>query len=235
VTDQAATDDAPALCRRCGVLVAFVQESGTRAAALQARVDVEPYAGDPSRAPPDRTIWVRHPARGWTCLDTPQRGPLPLHLEHKCKPRPAPPAASPPPPDQGATGRPSMSIWDDPELRQSGNYVEFVNVGDSITGRIDAIRKQTFTDANGTKTVPQLLLTTDDGEEKTVTCGQIRLKTALTDERPEVGDRIRIVLTEIEKRGGGKTLKHFEVAVARGGGAPAAPAAPAAATADPPF
>ena len=120
-----------------------------------------------------------------------------------------------------------MSIWDDPELRVGGDFFKFNDVGDSIAGTISVIRAQRWDDG---KVDPQVILTTDDGEEKTVTAGQIRLKTALAEQRPEAGDHITMTLTDIEKRAGGKTLKHFDVVVGRGG-KPAASPAPAAAPA----
>ena len=122
-----------------------------------------------------------------------------------------------------------MSIWDDPDLRVGGEFFKFDNVGDSIAGTVNAVRAHRFDDGS---VAPQVMLTTDDGEEKTVTAGQVRLKAALAEKRPEAGDRISITFTENEKRAGGKTLKHFNVDVTRGGGA--APAeAPAQAAAAP--
>lgn len=102
-----------------------------------------------------------------------------------------------------------MSIWDDPDLRMSSDYVSFESVGDSVAGTIINIRAHRFDDG---KVVPQLLLDVD-GEEKTVTAGQVRLKAALAQKRPEPGDLITITLSEIEKRAGGKTLKHFDVQI----------------------
>jgi len=75
------------------------------------------------------------------------------------------------------------------------------------------------------KVSPKLILRMDDGTEKTVTAGQVRLKAILAETRPQVGQTIRITMTEIEKRSGGKTLKHFSVEV---GALPAAGTAPAA-------
>src|SRR5690349_14505679 len=98
-----------------------------------------------------------------------------------------------------------MSIWDDPELRAGGDFVKFENPGDSIAGVINAVRAHRFDDG---KVAPQILLTTDDGEEKTITAGQVRLKIALAEQRPEAGDHLTITLTNVEKRAGGKTLKH---------------------------
>lgn len=121
------------------------------------------------------------------------------------------------------------SIWDDPDLRVGGEFFKFDNVGDSIAGTVNAVRAHRFDDGS---VAPQVMLTTDDGEEKTVTAGQVRLKAALAEQRPEAGDHISITFTESEKRAGGKTLKHFDVNVTRGGGA--APAeAPAQAAAAP--
>jgi len=115
-----------------------------------------------------------------------------------------------------------MSIWDDPELRTSSDYVSFENVGDKVAGTIINIKAHRFDDG---KVVPQLLLDVN-GEEKTVTAGQVRLKAALAEKRPEPGDAITIELTDIEKRAGGKTLKHFDVQIGAQAMAttPAAPA-----------
>lgn len=113
-------------------------------------------------------------------------------------------------------------FWSDPEMFQSGDFIKFEQVGDTITGTITAVRKHMFDDG---KVVPQIELDTADGP-KTVTAGQVRLKAALAEKRPGVGDLLTITLSEIEKRAGGKTLKHFTVVV----GPVAAPApAPAAA------
>jgi hypothetical protein len=113
-----------------------------------------------------------------------------------------------------------MSIWDDPDLRTSSDYVSFEKIGDRVAGTIINIRAHKFDDG---KVVPQLLLDVD-GEEKTVTAGQVRLKAELAEKRPNPGDAIVIELTDIEKRAGGKTLKHFKVDI----GAQAMTSAPAA-------
>lgn len=103
----------------------------------------------------------------------------------------------------------SDSIWDDPEVKAGGDFVTFAEVGDSVAGEILAITKHTWPDG---KVSPQLYLSTDDGE-RTLTAGQVQLKAKLAEVRPAVGDRIRIELTDIERRSGGKTLKHFSVQV----------------------
>lgn len=121
-----------------------------------------------------------------------------------------------------------MSIWDDPELKVNDDYVSFDAIGDSVAGTVINIRAHRFDDG---KVVPQILMDVD-GEEKTVTAGQVRLKALLAEKRPEPGDALSITLTDIEKRAGGKTLKHFEVKVgaeALAGKAAPKAAAPAAA------
>jgi hypothetical protein len=102
----------------------------------------------------------------------------------------------------------SQDLWD--EFASSGNYVKFENVGDSVAGTITSIRRHTFDDG---KVVPQIEITTDEGEEVTLTAGQIKLKQELTELRPVVGDHLYVVYSKVEKRAGGKTLKHFVVDV----------------------
>lgn len=114
----------------------------------------------------------------------------------------------------------SESIWDDADLKSNDDYIKFDNVGDTVTGKILSIRKHVFDDG---KAVPQLLLDVN-GEEKTLTAGQVRLKAELSEKRPGVGDVLTVTLSNIEKRSGGKTLKHFDVSL---GGAPAASVAEA--------
>lgn len=106
-----------------------------------------------------------------------------------------------------------MSLWDDPELRSGGEFVKFEQPGDTVAGTITAIKKHRFDDGN---VVPQIYLTTDDGEERTLTAGQVRLKAALAEQRPDVGDHLTVTYERQEKRAGGKTLKHFAVSVRRG-------------------
>ncbi|WP_242908696.1 hypothetical protein [Actinomadura terrae] len=116
-----------------------------------------------------------------------------------------------------------MSIWDTPELKVGGDFVKFDKPGDAISGTIQVVRAHRFDDGG---VAPQILMVTDQGEEKTVTAGQVRLKVALAEQRPEAGDHIQITLTQIEQRAGGKSLKHFHVVVIRGNGAPAASVQP---------
>lgn len=123
-----------------------------------------------------------------------------------------------------------MSVWDDPEIRSGGDFVKLENIGDTISGTVQAVRVHRFDDG---KVAPQVLLVTDDGEERTLTAGQVRLKAALAEERPETGDHVTVTLTDIEKRAGGKTLKHFDVTVTRGQASTTPAPAPAVAAAKP--
>jgi hypothetical protein len=108
-----------------------------------------------------------------------------------------------------------MSVWDDPELRAGGEFVKLENKGDKISGLITAIRSHRFDDGS---VVPQVLFVDDEtGEERTWTAGQIQAKRKLAEQRPEAGDWFSAELTDVEKRSGGKTLKHIDVQVKRGG------------------
>jgi hypothetical protein len=124
-------------------------------------------------------------------------------------------------------------IWDDKEVFTSGDYVKFDQPGDTITGTITAIGKQVFERGD---VALRIELDTAEGP-KTLTAGQYRLKAALKEQRPSVGNVLTVTFTSLEKLSGGKTLKHFDVVVGGNGHAPAAPApaaAPAAAPATAP-
>lgn len=106
-----------------------------------------------------------------------------------------------------------MSVWDDPEMRIASDYAKFEAIGDSVSGTVTGVYAHRFDDG---KVVPKIMLDTADGEIA-LTAGQVRLKAALSEKRPEVGDALTVTLTEIEKRAGGKTLKHFDVDVVKSG------------------
>jgi hypothetical protein len=121
-----------------------------------------------------------------------------------------------------------MSIWDDPKLQpEEAAYFKFEKVGDTAAGVIKEITSHTFDDG---KTAAQIVIVGGDGSEFTVTAGQLKLKAALAELRPEVGDHISIKLSQVERRQGGKTLKHFEVNATRNG----APLTPPGAAGFPP-
>lgn len=115
-----------------------------------------------------------------------------------------------------------MSVWDEPEMRIASDYVSFNDIGDTVSGTVTGVFPHRFDDG---KVVPKIMLETAEGEVA-LTAGQVRLKAALSEQRPEVGDDLTVTLTEIEKRAGGKTLKHFDVVVVKGTAPkPKAPAA----------
>jgi len=130
----------------------------------------------------------------------------------------------------------SNSIWDDEDVQPTGgDFVKFENVGDSVVGTITAIRKQRFTDdnaADGYSYAPQLDLQLADGREATLTAGQWHLKKQLIDQRPDVGDRIKVVHTGKQGRS-----KLFTLEIQRGEAVATKPvkAAPNVGADKPPF
>jgi len=115
-----------------------------------------------------------------------------------------------------------MSVWDDPEMRVSSDYAAFSDIGDTVSGTVTGVYAHRFDDG---KVVPKIMLDTTEGEVA-LTAGQVRLKAELSEKRPEVGDHLTVTLTEVEKRAGGKTLKHFDVVVVKSGTPAATVAAP---------
>jgi hypothetical protein len=104
--------------------------------------------------------------------------------------------------------------WDN--YTQTGDWARFDNEGDGIVGVIKTIREGA--DFNGNP-CPELVLETDPetGDEITVTAGQVMLKAALAEQRPEEGDKIRIVYTGVgEARPGKAPAKLFTVEVKKG-------------------
>lgn len=116
-----------------------------------------------------------------------------------------------------------MSVWDDPELKMNDDFVKLENVGDEIRGTIVNLRPHRFED--GSVAVQIIFTDARDGQERTWSAGQVQAKKRLAEIRPEVGWEFRARLDSIEKRAGGKTLKHIDVQARPGNGAP--PAAPA--------
>lgn len=115
--------------------------------------------------------------------------------------------------------------WED--FTSNGDFVTFKEVGDSVIGVIKALR--TGKDFNGNP-CPELILEVD-GEEQTVTAGQVLLKAALAEKAPQVGDKIKIVYSGIgEARPGKAPAKQFTVEVK-----PGEPVKAARAAVDAPF
>lgn len=101
-------------------------------------------------------------------------------------------------------------VFDWETFANNGDFVSFKEVGDQIVGVIKQIR--TGKDFNGNP-CPEMVLDVD-GEEKTITAGQVLLKAALAEKAPQVGDKIRIVYSGIgEARPGKAPAKQFTVDV----------------------
>jgi hypothetical protein len=98
---------------------------------------------------------------------------------------------------------------------QSGDFIKFDEIGDQVVGVIKEVREGR--DFNGNP-CPELVLELDDGEEKTVTAGQVRLKMQLAEKAPQVGDKIRITYSGVSKdaKPGRAPAKEFTVDVKAG-------------------
>lgn len=107
-----------------------------------------------------------------------------------------------------------MTAFDYDKYATSGDFVKFENVGDNVIGIVKDIREgRTF---NGDP-CPELLLEDDEGEERTVTAGQVLLKAALAEQAPQKLDRVRITYSGIGDAKPGKApAKLFTVEVKKG-------------------
>ena len=104
------------------------------------------------------------------------------------------------------------SFWDDEEVQKaasSGSYHRFVDVGDVTEGEIAELGKRVFDEGKASERTAIEITFVDESK---LTAGQVKLMQTLVELRPRVGDKLRIELAEIEKRGA-KTLKHFIVTV----------------------
>lgn len=95
-----------------------------------------------------------------------------------------------------------------------GAFAKWVAIGDQVTGTLTRIEEEGGETVQGDP-CPELTIETEDGHEVQVTCSQARLWTRVAELDAEgallVGRHIEIELTDIEKRNGGRTLKHFRV------------------------
>lgn len=96
-----------------------------------------------------------------------------------------------------------------------GDFVKFENVGDAVVGIIKEVREGK--DFNGAPCPELVLEVGDDGDEKTVTAGQVRLKAELAEKRPAVGDKVRITYSGVgDSKPGKAPPKLFTVEVKEG-------------------
>jgi hypothetical protein len=96
-----------------------------------------------------------------------------------------------------------------------GDYAKFDNVGDAVIGVVKTVREGQDFNKNP---CPELVLEQDDGEEITVTAGQVMLKAELAEKRPQVGDKVRITYSGVsnDARPGRAPAKLFTVEVKEG-------------------
>ena len=106
------------------------------------------------------------------------------------------------------------SVWDE---FTSGEYVEFNDPGDTVTGTVTGIGVQEYQG----KKYPQVNLDVA-GEPRTLTAWNVQLIAKLRELRPEAGDVLTVTYDRTVKIDGGKTMKEFTVT--SGGTAPAASA-----------
>ena len=79
------------------------------------------------------------------------------------------------------------------DYTSSGDYVTWKTPGDQLIGTVKQIREGTDFDGNP---CPELVLeVNDDGDEQTWTVGQVMLKRLLAEQRPQVGQKIRVTYT----------------------------------------
>lgn len=98
----------------------------------------------------------------------------------------------------------------------SGDYVSWENPGDQVVGTIKEVREGSDFNRNP---CPELVLEVgDDGDEVTLTAGQAMLKRLLAEQRPQVGQKIRVVYTGNETTDRGGTMKVFTLEVKEGAG-----------------
>ena len=105
-------------------------------------------------------------------------------------------------------------FWDDESLRPAmGEVMKFDTVGDTVTGTIKSLGKRVFEEGTPRERwVIEVVFNEDDA--RTVMAGQVLLKQALWEARPDVGDGLTIELVAVSNTAG-KTLKKFQVAVTR--------------------
>jgi hypothetical protein len=117
-------------------------------------------------------------------------------------------------PLKGQTTKEKNVAFDYDSYTVTGSFVKFENVGDSVVGIIKQVREGK--DFNGNP-CPELILEDDDGDERTVTAGQVLLRAALAEKAPQPGDKIRITYSGVgEGKPGKAPAKLFTVEVKPG-------------------
>ncbi len=109
-----------------------------------------------------------------------------------------------------------MTVYDYDSYTGNSDYISWDNPGDQVVGTIKEIREETDFNNNA---CPELILeVNDDGDEMTLTAGQAMLKQLLAEQRPTVGQRIRITYTGDERTDRGGIKKLFTLETTEGTG-----------------
>lgn len=104
-------------------------------------------------------------------------------------------------------------VWDK-YANAGATFIAFKEPGDHVVGTIRQIRDGKDFNKN---ICPELVLDDGNGGSLIVTAGQTMLKKALLEQRPNVGDRVRITFTDYgEAREGRQAPKLFTVEVKPG-------------------
>ena len=109
-----------------------------------------------------------------------------------------------------------MSSFDYDGYGSSGDYVSWKNPGDQVVGTIKEVREGT--DYNNNPCPELILEINSDGDEVTLTAGQAMLIRLLAEQRPAVGQKIRVIYTGDETTDRGGTMKVFSLEVKEGEG-----------------
>ena len=104
--------------------------------------------------------------------------------------------------------------FDYDEYTNSGDYVSWNNPGDQVVGTIKD--RRTGNDFHGNECMEFVLEVNDDGDETTLTVSQWMLTKLFTEQRPSIGDRIRVTYTGNETTDRGRTVKMFTLDVKTG-------------------
>ncbi len=103
---------------------------------------------------------------------------------------------------------------------ENSDYISWNQPGDQIIGTVTNIT--TGLKYDQITPCPELLIDTENGE-KTLTAGQSMLYRLITEQKPQVGDRVRITYTGDEPTPKGGTMKVFTLEVKAGETIPEGP------------
>lgn len=106
------------------------------------------------------------------------------------------------------------NFWSDPDIKKAaegGDYVKFVNEGDSVSGTIRKLSKRDFDGRTAVEV--------EFDDETKCTFGQVLMLRDLYVLQPVPGEQLTVTLAQVQKRGA-KTLKMFKIELVRLDGEP---------------